>query len=134
MFPIVLDVCNLPCLVVGGGAVGLRKAASLLTAGAKVTVVCLEPKPPNAPVGLIWMTQSYRPEHLEGMSLVFAAATAEVNKLVVADAKTRSIWVNSASEPGLGNFILPAVARRGQIDIAISTGGASPAICSAHSR
>lgn len=114
-------------VVVGGGDVGRRKIAAVLAAGGRVRVVALEPSPSAMP-GVEWIAEAYRKKHLIGSHLVFAAATVEVNRVVVADARALGIWVNSATEPESGDFVLPAVARRGRLTIAVGTGGASPAV------
>ncbi|HEX3150682.1 MAG TPA: bifunctional precorrin-2 dehydrogenase/sirohydrochlorin ferrochelatase [Gemmataceae bacterium] len=128
MFPIMLDVRDRQVLVVGGGAVGQRKARGVLEAGARVTLVCLENPLIELSARLDWRTEPYRTEHLNGKSLVFAAATVTVNENVVADARARGIWVNAATAPEAGDFVLPAVARRGLIELAVGTGGGSPAL------
>ena len=70
----------------------------------------------------------YRTEHLEGVSLAFAAATAAVNRRVVADARRLGVWVCSVSEPGTGDFTVPAVWREGPLTLTVATAGASPAL------
>jgi precorrin-2 dehydrogenase / sirohydrochlorin ferrochelatase len=70
----------------------------------------------------------YRPEDLEGRFLVLAAGDAVTNKRVFADAEARAVLCNVADVPELCSFILPAVHREGPIAIAVSTGGASPAL------
>jgi precorrin-2 dehydrogenase len=127
-YPIELDLRGRTVVVVGLGAVGLRKARSLVEAGARV--VGVDPNPTEVIPGLEVVAESYRAEHLDGASLAFAAATAEVNRSVVADAKRLGIWVNSASDPSEGNFTLPATWRDGPLSLTVSTSGASPALAS----
>jgi len=125
-YPIELDLIGRLAVVIGLGAVGLRKASGLLEAGARV--VGVDPLVRAAPSGIELRAEDYRAEHLEGACLAFAAATAEVNRQVVADARRMGLWVNSASEPSRGNFTLPATWRDGSLTLTVSTSGASPAL------
>lgn len=128
MLPLFVDLTDRVCVVVGGGPVGRRKAQALLAANAIVRLVCLEPAALTAE-RLIWLTEPYQADHLAGASLAVAAATPEVNTQVLADARRRHVWVNSAYNPGAGDFFLPSVVRRGDLVLAIGTHGAAPALC-----
>jgi precorrin-2 dehydrogenase/sirohydrochlorin ferrochelatase len=129
MFPVFLDLTDRLAVVVGGGPVGRRKTAALRAAGARVRLVCLEPRPAEEiDAGIDWLAESYEPRHLDGAVLVFAAGPAALNERVVADARARGVWVASASDPPAGDFITPSTVRRGELVIAVSTGGAVPAL------
>jgi siroheme synthase-like protein len=112
-YPLFADLEGRSCLVVGEGAMAAEKVRGLKACGADVSTV--------APA-------EYGPEHLDGRFLVLAAASADVNRRVFADAEARAILCNVADVPELCSFILPAVHRDGPIAIAVSTGGASPAL------
>jgi precorrin-2 dehydrogenase/sirohydrochlorin ferrochelatase len=132
-YPIFAVIENKPCLVVGGGAVGERKVADLMAAGARVTVVSRTLTPELAALagqGEIWyLPEDFTEAQVEGMALVMAATDdPEVNARVSAAAQARAIWVNVADEPQHCTFIVPALVRRGELTLAISTGGASPAL------
>jgi len=119
------------CVVVGGGEVAERKTRTLLASGAAVVVVAprvIEALAGLAAEGAVTLKgRRYRPDDLDGARLAFAAThDPAVNAGVVADARARGVLVNSADQPESGDFIVPATMRRGDITLAISTGGRSP--------
>jgi precorrin-2 dehydrogenase len=129
MFPLFIDLRERLAVVVGGGPVGRRKTTALLAAEAHVRLVCLEPRPTDETADhLEWLKEPFCPEHLTGAVLVCAAATAEVNRQVVAAAREQGLWVNCADPPELGDCFLPSVVRRGDFTLAIGTAGAAPAL------
>ncbi len=130
-YPIMLDLTDVPVLVVGGGRIALRKIEGLLTAGAAVTVVAPSVDDAIRELAVRIIDRRYEPGDLEAVRLVITAADdPEVNAAVAADATDRGIWVNSADDPANCTFTLPAVARDGAVTIAVGTGGASPALAS----
>jgi len=131
-YPIFLDIKNRPCLVVGGGDVGRRKVMTLLKGGARVIVV--SPKADGkleelAAAGTIELRKRpYQSAELEGMFLVIGATDdAQLNLQIQADADRLEKLCNIVDSPEACNFILPAVVERGDLVIAISTSGKSPA-------
>src|SRR5262245_393537 len=129
MLPVLLDLSGRLVLVVGGGPVGRRRAAAALQAGAAVRLVCLEKRPADAG-DIDWLTGPYDPTHLEGVSLALACGPEAVNAHVAEDARRRGVWVATASGPP-GDVTLSAALRRGGLVVAVSTGGAAPALARA---
>jgi precorrin-2 dehydrogenase/sirohydrochlorin ferrochelatase len=116
-------------VVVGGGEVANRKARKLLQARAKVVVISPEVKPELASMAVEVRRRQYREGDLEGTFLAFAATDyREVNAAVAREGRERGILVNVADEPSEGDFALPSTLRRGQLQVAVSTGGASPTL------
>jgi precorrin-2 dehydrogenase/sirohydrochlorin ferrochelatase len=132
-YPVCLDLRDRPCVVIGGGTVAARKVEGLLECGARVTVVAPLLAPAlQALLDAGQITARLRPYadgDLDGAALAIAATDErEVNALVAAEARARGVWLNAADDPERCDFILPAVIRRGDLQIAISTGGRSPAL------
>jgi precorrin-2 dehydrogenase/sirohydrochlorin ferrochelatase len=124
-----LDVRGRRCVVVGGGTVGAEKARGLLACGADVTVVSPELHESLREAQVTWRRGFYRRRDLRHAFLVIAATSdRSINERVHRDAEKRGLLCNVADVPELCNFILPAVHREGPIAIAVSTGGASPAL------
>lgn len=133
LFPMFLKLAGRRCLVVGGGSVAEGKIASLLGSGAKVIVVAPDVTAKVsgwASIGEVeWLARSFCPAELEGVFLVVAATSdPEVNDLVFREAQSRGILCNVVDDPERCDFYYPAVLRRGQLQIAVSTGGSSPAL------
>ena len=124
-----LDLEARDVLVVGGGPVALEKVEGLLACGARVTVVAPEVAPELEQHGVALRRRRYRADDLDGHFLVVAAtSTTSVNRRVFAEAEARGMLCNVVDVPELCSFILPAVHRVDPIAVAISTGGASPAL------
>lgn len=131
-YPVNLDIQGRPCLVVGGGRVGARKVDTLLRCGAIVTVVSPEVTPSLdrlAEEGAIVLERrEYRSSDIEGRFLIIGATDDEgLNRQIHADAERLNLLCNIADRPEICNFILPAIVRRGDFMMAISTAGKSPA-------
>jgi siroheme synthase-like protein len=132
-YPLCLDLRGRPCVVIGGGAVAARKVASLLECGARVTVVAPSLGPAleeRYRAGAIEARlRPYRDGDLAGAALAIAATDdATANGQVAAEARARGVLLNVVDDPARGDFIAPAVLRRGALEVAVSTGGLSPAL------
>ncbi|MDF1614262.1 precorrin-2 dehydrogenase/sirohydrochlorin ferrochelatase family protein [Desulfurivibrio dismutans] len=132
-FPVCLQLEQRPCIVVGGGEVARRKVEGLLACGAAVKVVSPQLQGDlarrQAAGEIDWLAREYREGDLAGAFLVIAATDdQDVQARVHAEAERDNLLLNVADVPKWCNLILPAVVRRGEMTIAISTGGASPAL------
>ncbi|MCF8112901.1 MAG: bifunctional precorrin-2 dehydrogenase/sirohydrochlorin ferrochelatase [Desulfotignum sp.] len=129
-YPVFLNIKDRQCLVVGGGRVGARKAAVLVSAGAVVTVISQNFCRRLADMPDIQKKQKmFHQQDLENMFLVFAATSdADLNHLILAQARAARVLCSSADAPDQGDFILPAVMNQGDLIFAVSTCGASPAL------
>lgn len=132
-YPLCIDLKERTCLVVGGGKVGARKAQGLLSAGATVVVVSpqmdavLEALGPHERLRL--KRRDYRPTDMEGVFLAFAATDdGDLNRRIQRDAIGCRVLCNIADRPELCDFILPAVVQQGDLTVAITTMGKSPAL------
>ena len=131
LFPLFLKLQGRRCLVVGAGPVSEGKIAGLLESGAKVQVIA----PKATPQILEWQKEKklgltkrhFRPSDLEKVFLVVAATDSpRVHRAIYREARKRNVLCNIVDVPPLCDFYYPAVVRRGQLQIAISTAGASP--------
>ncbi len=133
LFPIFLKLEGRNCVVVGAGTIAAQKLESLLQSGAAVQVVAplaSDEIRELARAGRIaWIEAEFQPEHLHDASLVIAATgNPEVNQAVFSAAQQRGVLCNSVDEPERCDFYYPALVRRGDLQIAISTAGKSPAL------
>ena len=131
-YPVNLDIRNRKCLVVGGGTVGTRKVMTLLNCGAKVTVVSSDvaEKLQELSDGDIIKLEKrpFQISDLDEMFLVMGATdNQEINREIHSEAERLGVLCNIADRPEVCNFILPAIVNRGDLIIAISTSGKSPA-------
>jgi siroheme synthase-like protein len=130
-YPVLLDVSRLRVLVVGGGAVALRKVRALVDAGALPEIVSPEIHPELEALvrahALLWQARRYESSDVFDMSLVFAAtSSAEVNAAVARDADENHTPVNVADDGEGSTFHVPSSIHRDEVVVAVSTGGASP--------
>ena len=131
--PIFLKVEDRPCLVVGGGKVAARKVALLHRAGATITtvspVLCNELRTLLVQGVITHMARDFQDEDLDDAVLVIAATDDEaVNRRISELAKSQRIPVNVVDSPDLCSFIMPSIIDRSPVQIAVSTGGASPVL------
>ena len=134
--PISLDINSKPCLVVGGGAVALRKVKLLLEYGALVMVVAPDVTPSLRSLAqrrkIALYQRRFRKTDLKGKYLVFAATNDHaVNRKIFDMANTHSILVNVVDDPALCSFIMPAIYQKGALQVAVSTGGEFPGMAKA---
>lgn len=132
-YPLFMDVEDKTCLVVGGGEVAERKVDSLLECGARVHLVS-----PRLTSRLSALSREkaidaelreYRRGDVAGATLAIAATDSEeTNALVSREAIRLGVPVNVVDDPQKSTFIVPSLVRRGEVSVAISTGGRSPAL------
>lgn len=133
LFPLFLKLYGRLCVVVGGGRIAESKTEGLLAAGARIRVVATEVTPGIARwqrEGKVeWRKKRFEPGDLAESFLVIAATSIEgVNDEVFRQAEAQGILCNAVDDPRRCHFYYPAVVRRGALQIAISTGGLSPAL------
>ncbi|MCC5797408.1 MAG: uroporphyrinogen-III C-methyltransferase [Methylophaga sp.] len=133
--PIFIDLKDRQCVVVGGGEIAARKAALLLKAQAKVTIIAPDIAEPTRQMlvdsqwagRVFWLKAVFDKHHLYQQRIVIAATDDnEVNLAVYRAARAKGLLVNVADEPELCDFILASILDRSPIVIAVSSGGQSP--------
>lgn len=130
-FPVNLNLIGRPVLVVGGGRIAYRKVQQLLAAGGEVTVLAPEILSDFDDLPVVQLKRAYEPGDAASFRLVITATgNTPVDQQIFDECEERGIWVNSADDPQRCSFTLPAAFRRGPVMVAVSTGGASPALAS----
>ena len=132
-YPIFFNTQGKKCVVIGGGSVALRKTKSLLECGAKVTVI--SPKP-RREISKLWeertirlIERDYRASDLKGARMAIVCTDAKkVNRKAADEAREAGVLVNVADDPERSDFIAPSFFRRGDLTVAVSTSGVSPAL------
>ncbi len=132
-YPVFLDIAGKAVVVIGGGEVALRKVEGLLDAGARVTVVSPALHPDlEALVSqgrLKHLAREYAAGDLSGYVLAFVGTDdRSLNASVAREGKEGGVWVNAVDDPSNCDFIMPGVVRRGDLIVAVSTSGGSPAM------
>jgi precorrin-2 dehydrogenase/sirohydrochlorin ferrochelatase len=133
LFPIFLKLTGRPCIVIGAGEIAASKIDSLRAAEARVTVIA-----PVASTRIAEMAEAgevvlHQREYIGGdlaghFLAVAATSNPAVNRAVFAEAQAAGILINAVDDPPFCDFYFPSVVRRGNLQIAISTAGASPAL------
>lgn len=131
--PIFYDLKNKSCIVIGAGGIAARKVELLNKAGANVTVISPQISGEmirfHADKLIQWKQQSYQAGDLSEASLVIAATNnSAVNEAVSIEAESLKIPCNVVDNPDLCSFIMPSIINRDPVQIAVSTGGASPVL------
>jgi precorrin-2 dehydrogenase / sirohydrochlorin ferrochelatase len=133
LFPIFLKLTGRPCVVIGAGNLAESKIESLRAANARVTVIAPVARARIAEMAaageVAWLEREYAAGDLAGQFLVVAATDEPaVNRAVFAEAEAAGVLINAVDDPPFCDFYFPSVVRRGDLQIAISTAGESPAL------
>jgi len=134
-YPVFIDVVDRTCVVIGGGKIGEEKVRKLLECGAKVSII--SPEVTEGVRGIVasdndevtWAQREYQRGDLKDAFIAIAATDdTRVNTQISEEAEERNVLLNVVDVTHLCTFIAPSIARRGEVTIAVSTGGASPAL------
>lgn len=134
-YPMFVSLAGRACLVVGAGQVGLRKIETLAECGA-ASILVVDTNPPDAALsallarpGLSFAQRGFADSDLDGIFLAIASTSSPVvNRRISELCSARGVLCNIADQPEACTFIVPALVRRGELTLAVSTGGQSPAL------
>lgn len=128
-FAAFLELEGKPCLVIGGGPLAAPKIEALLRAQARLTVLAPELDPRLEASRFTWHVRDFRPGDLRGFFVAIAARPdTSLNAQIFAEGESEGVLVNCHDDPAHCRFIFPALHRQGRLTVAISTGGACPAL------
>ena len=132
-YPVYLNLAGKRCVIIGGGVIAQGKIGGLLQAGCRITVVSPEVTPGIRQAAqrgdIVWLERTYRPGDLEGAFIGVAATNVwHINREIYEEAERLGVLLNVVDDPDLCSFIAPSVVKREPVTLAISTGGASPAL------
>ena len=132
-YPVILDLHDQPCVVIGGGAMAEEKIVALLEAGARLTVIAAELTEPLESLAwknrFKWVNRHYAVGDLDGAYLVIGADMDRSRNALIAEEATRKrVLLNCLDDPPNCRFIFPSIHRQGDLVIALSTTGKCPAL------
>ncbi len=132
-YPVFLNLAGKRCVIIGGGTIAQGKIGGLLQAGCQITVISPDATPSIRQAAqrgdVTWLERTYKPGDLEGAFIGVAATNVwHVNREIYEEAERLGVLLNVVDDPDLCSFIAPSVVKREPVTLAISTGGASPAL------
>lgn len=132
-YPVYLNLAGKRCVIIGGGTIAQGKIGGLLQAGCQITVVSPDATPGIRQAAqrgdIVWLQRTYRAGDLEGSFIGVAATNVwHVNREIYEEAERLGVLLNVVDDPDLCSFIAPSIVKREPVTMAISTGGASPAL------
>ena len=132
-YPVFLNLAGKRCVIIGGGTIAQGKIGGLLQAGCQITVISPDATPGIRQAAqrgdIAWLERTYRPGDLEGAFIGVAATNVwHVNREIYEEAERLGVLLNVVDDPDLCSFIAPSIVKREPVTLAISTGGASPAL------
>ena len=132
-YPVFLNLAGKRCVIIGGGTIAQGKIGGLLQAGCQITVISPDATPGIRQAAqrgdITWLERTYQPGDMEGAFIGVAATNVwHVNREIYEEAERLGVLLNVVDDPDLCSFIAPSVVKREPVTLAISTGGASPAL------